>query len=119
MKTCIECEAHLQGRADKKFCSDACRNNFNNRQKSAVTLLMRQINTILKKNRNVLAALMPAENTKLSRDKLLESGFNFSYFTNTYTNKKGLTYFYCYEYGYLPIENNFYLIVKRREEALV
>jgi len=48
----------------------------------------------------------------------LEFGFNFNYFTNTYTNKKGVTYFYCYEYGYLPLENNFYLIVKRREEAL-
>ena len=118
MKTCLECESHLQGRADKKFCSDACRNNFNNREKSAVTILMRQINTILKKNRNVLAALMPEENVKLSRDKLLEFGFNFNYFTNTYTNKKGVTYFYCYEYGYLPLENNFYLIVKRREEAL-
>ena len=54
MKTCLECEANLQGRADKKFCSDACRNNFNNRQKSAVTILVRQVNSVLKKNRNIL-----------------------------------------------------------------
>ncbi len=122
MKTCLECINPIKGRTDKKFCSDACRNNFNNRQKSDVTTKMRQINSILKKNHKVLSSMllnvrdMPNEKIKLSKDRLFELGFNFNYFTNIYTNKKGMTYYYCYEYGYLPIENNYCFLVKRREE---
>ena len=29
--------------------------------------------------------------------------------------KSGKTYFYCYDYGYLPLENDWFLIVKRNE----
>lgn len=122
MKTCLECHDPFQGRSDKKFCSDACRNNFNNKQKSDVSHQMRHINAILKKNHKVLSLLFSAvdaqsgENNKPSKDRLFELGFNFNYFTNIYTNKKGMTYYYCYEYGYRPLENNYYYLVKRREE---
>jgi hypothetical protein len=51
----------------------------------------------------------------MSRDKLLQKGFDFSYFTNTYKTKEGATYYYCYEQGYLPIENNWYLLVEKKE----
>ena len=116
MKTCLECNDPFKGRTDKKFCSDACRNNFNNRQKSDITNRMRQINSILKKNHKVLATLLDDQQAKPSKEKLFELGFNFNYFTNIYTNKKGMTYYYCYEYGYLPLENNYYFLVRRRED---
>ena len=32
--TCPECGDKLKGRADKKFCSDACRNAYNNKLNS-------------------------------------------------------------------------------------
>ena len=38
------------------------------------------------------------------------------YFKHTYTNKKGNTYFFCYDTGYLVLENDWYLLVKRKEE---
>ena len=31
MKKCSNCNAEVQGRKDKVYCSDKCRNNFNNR----------------------------------------------------------------------------------------
>ena len=53
---------------------------------------------------------------KANKEKLQRLGFQFKYFTHTYTNKKGTIYYYCYEYGYLPLENDWYLIVKAKED---
>ena len=36
-KMCPECGKPVFGRIDKKFCSDACRNAFNNKANSAST----------------------------------------------------------------------------------
>ncbi|WP_373397853.1 hypothetical protein V8V91_25590 [Algoriphagus halophilus] len=52
---------------------------------------------------------------KSPRDKLMRAGFNFKYFTHLYTNKKGNQYYYCYDYGYLELEGDWFLIVKGKE----
>ena len=118
IKTCVSCGKPVKGRSDKKFCDDYCRAAHNNDLKSAANNLIRNINNALGKNRRILESLLPAgESTaKASRDKLIEKGFQFKYHTNLYKTKNGTTYFYCYEYGYLPLENNWYLIVKREED---
>ncbi len=78
---------------------------------------MKDINNVLMKNRKILeTALGEKEMEKTTKEKLLQSGLNFKYITHTYTNKKGNTYCFCYEYGYLPLENDWYLIVKRKED---
>jgi predicted nucleic acid-binding Zn ribbon protein len=115
-RKCLACGKALHGRADKKFCNDYCRNAHNNNLKSATTTLVRNINNALLKNRRLLeAALGEEEMQKLPREKLLQQGFQFRFITHTYINKKGNTYFFCYEYGYLPLENDWLLIVKRKE----
>jgi hypothetical protein len=117
--TCQHCGRSIKGRVDKKFCDDACRNAFNNQLKSgAHTALIRNINTILAKNRRVLEALLPAteDMAKTTKEKLLQKGFQFNYLTHTYTNKKGNVYYFCYDMGYLPLDNDWFLIVKRKEE---
>jgi predicted nucleic acid-binding Zn ribbon protein len=118
-KTCESCGKAIKGRIDKKFCDDGCRNNFNNQLKSnSGNKYVRNINNALLKNRRILAAVFGAkdETLKTTRDKLLQQGFQFKYNTHTYTNKKGNVYFFCYDYGYLPLENDWFLLVKRREE---
>jgi predicted nucleic acid-binding Zn ribbon protein len=116
-RECLACGKSLHGRADKKFCNDYCRNAYNNSQKATtITPLVRNINHALLKNRRILeAALGTEEMQKLPKEKLLQQGFQFRFMTHTYTNKKGNTYFFCYEYGYLPLENDWYLVVKRKE----
>ena len=47
--------------------------------------------------------------------KLKEKGFDFQYFTNLYKTKDGVVYYYCYEQGYLPIENDFYVLVIKHD----
>ncbi|MCC5937223.1 MAG: hypothetical protein JJU34_08065 [Lunatimonas sp.] len=115
-RTCQSCGKPLQGRVDKRFCDDYCRNAYNNLRTAASTKIVRNINNALKKNRNILAGLLSeqGEIAKTTKQKLLEEGFQFKYITHTYTNKKGNVYGYCYDYGYLALENDWYLVVRQK-----
>lgn len=116
-KTCPECGDRIIGRVDKKFCSDQCRNTYNNRLNSDSTSLIRNINNILRKNRRVLEELNTKDSkTIVSKDTLLQKGFNFSYNTHTYVTQKGYKYIFCYEQGYLFLEDkNQYLLVTQKD----
>ena len=117
-KTCLFCKKPVKGRSDKKFCDDYCRAAYNNDLKSASNNYIRNVNNALGKNRRILESLLPEgePTAKANQDKLLQLGFQFKYHTHQYTAKNGNNYFYCYEYGYLPLEKNWFLIVKRSEE---
>jgi hypothetical protein len=115
-RTCLECHDILRGRADQKFCSDACRNTFNNRANSDSTALIRNINNALRRNRRILMDFSERKKTKLSRELLFEKGFSFHYYTHIYTTKKGATYHFCYDYGYLLLDDGKYFIVKDLKE---
>lgn len=119
-RTCRSCGTPLRGRVDKKFCNDYCRNLFNNEQKSrnGYSPAVRSINNTLLKNRRILATFLKdqVETARANRDKLLRLGFHFGYQTHMYTTRTGRQYHYCYDYGYLALENDWYLIVKKKEE---
>lgn len=84
-KHCLECGEPLKGRADKKFCDDQCRSNYNNRANSDSTAEIRNINNILRKNRRILSAIVSPEGKgKISKAKLTDKGFNFKYHTHTH-----------------------------------
>ncbi len=113
LKTCLECDIKIVGRIDKKFCSDGCRNSYNNKFNKDSKNLIRTINNRLRKNWRILEQLNPNQKTKIARDKLIEQGFDFKYFTSTYTTKVGTVYFFVYDQGYLPLEGGFCALVKR------
>lgn len=113
--TCPECNDPIKGRSDKKFCSDTCRNSYNNKFNKDATNYMRTVNRVLRKNRIILSKLNPKGKSKATRKTLLERGFEFEYHTNTYTTKAGKTYFFCYEQGLLPLENDLYALVIRQQ----
>lgn len=112
MQTCIECNKSMVGRADKRFCSDICRNSYNNKLNSDSTNLIRNINHTLRKNRRILEEICTDDKAKTTRGNLNSKGFDFNFYTNSRTTQKGSTYFFVYDYGYLPLENDYYLIVK-------
>lgn len=80
---------------------------------------MRNINNALLKNRKVLESILPEgeETAKANKDKLQRLGFQFKYLTHIYTTKTGKTYYYCYDYGYLPLDNDWFLIVKKKKNS--
>ena len=117
MKTreCQECSMKLSGRKDQKFCSDYCRNTFNNRQNEDATKYVRRINNILRKNRRILETLNPKGKITVEGISLAEEGFNFHYYTNIYTTKTGSQYFFCYDQGYLKVGSDRYMLVKKQD----
>jgi predicted nucleic acid-binding Zn ribbon protein len=117
-RNCPECGDKLIGRVDKKFCSDQCRNTYNNRLNSDSNNTVRNINNILRKNRRVLEELNRQDGkTMVTKEILLTNGFNFTFHTHTYTTQKGSTYYYCYEQGYLFLEDrNVFLLVTNKDK---
>ncbi len=114
-RICLECDEKLIGRKDKKFCSDQCRTSFFNRMNSDQSKFMKNINNILRKNRKILESMVSGRSSKVQRHELLDEGFKFSYFTNEYCTKAGKTYRFCYEFGYVPVDINSFMIVQRKE----
>lgn len=111
-KTCLECGEPILGRADKKFCSDLCRNTYNNKANSDVNNFVRNTNNALRRNRKILEELCQDDKSKTTAGTLLNKGFDFNLFTSLRKTQKGSTYFFVYEYGYLELDNDFYLVVK-------
>lgn len=116
MQTCPECGEKLIGRSDKKFCSDACRNSYNNRQNKDSTNLMRSINYLLRKNYRILADLNLEGKTTIPKSKLMAQGFNFDYFTQFVVYKNGAEYRFIYDQGYKFLEDDWILLVKNTSQ---
>lgn len=114
-RKCLECGDNLKGRIDQKFCSDYCRNTYNNRLNSDSTKYIRRINNILRKNRRILHGLNPNGKITVDGITLAEEGFNFHYYTNAYTTKKGSTYYFCYDQGYLRMDNDQFMLVHKQD----
>ena len=118
IRTCPECGEKIIGRIDKKFCTDQCRNTYNNRLNSDTNKFVRNINNILRKNRRILQKLNPdSGKIIISKEKLVRAGFNFNYHTHTYTTRKKDTYVFCYDHGYLhlPDKEQFLLVARSKE----
>ena len=112
-KQCLECGDPVKGRVDKKFCSDYCRNSYNNKVNKDSKNLIRNINNRLRKNHKILSELNLSGKTKTSRTKLYDKGFDFQLFTSIYKTKTGNTYIYIYDQGYLALENELFLLIRR------
>ncbi len=116
-KLCEACGKKVHGRNDKKFCNDYCRNFYHNQQRLPESYTVKYIIATLKKNRDILRlTLANEEMLKTTKARLTDRGFNFQYITHLYENKKGNIYYFCFEYGYLPLDHDWYLIVKRQSD---
>ncbi|MBC7381996.1 MAG: hypothetical protein H7296_03265 [Bacteroidia bacterium] len=116
-RVCNFCEEIIRGRQDKKFCDDACRSAFNNKINCDQTNTMRNINNVLRKNRRILEGLLSCVKegkTKVSGKKIQELGFIFNFHTHTQTTKTGAQYFFCYDYGYMTLKNDYLIVIKKK-----
>ena len=109
---CLHCDEKLIGRVDKRFCDDQCRNAWHNSNPKHSEAFVKKINKILRKNRSIMRFSSPEGKTTVRKDFLLDLGFNFKYITNIYTTKNKNNYNFCYDYGYLLLEDAKVLIVK-------
>ncbi len=51
--------------------------------------------------------------TKTTRAKLMSKGFDFEFFTSILNTKTGNTYYFLYDQGYMILENDYYMLVKK------
>lgn len=105
MKFCLSCSKELVGRTDKKFCDAQCRSTYHNQNRPQHEITIQRINSMLRRNRSLLAHFSPSGKTTVEREILFKSGYNFDSFTNMYTFKTG-TYYFCYDYGFLPVKDD-------------
>lgn len=109
---CLDCGAKLRGRSDKKFCSDHCRNNYNNMLNRDINSLVRNVHALLRKNRRILSELFESEKRKIHIDALLVLGYNLSFFTHMVETESGDVFKYCYEFGYKEAGDNYIELIR-------
>ena len=114
-RVCLECGESIVGRTDKKFCTDACRNIYHYRSNNAPINYVRNVVNALKRNRRILMELNDGVQgvKKVHRDRLVDKGYNFMYHTNIYRTRKGNTYVFCFEHGYLELNDDWLALVRR------
>ena len=111
---CLECNDAFRGRSDKKFCSDDCRSRHYHKRKGNQISRVRGINYILKRNRSILDKFTQEGKRKVRRNKLLELGFSFEFFTHMKENTSGTQFKFCYDQGYSTREDgSIYLKVEK------
>lgn len=106
-KKCLDCGITIRGRTDKKFCSDQCRNSYNNRLNRDSNNYVRNVHGVLRKNRRILGDLYDEGRLRIHKDALFAMGYNFSFFTHMVETTDGHEYHYCFEYGYRDDGNDF------------
>jgi hypothetical protein len=112
MGKCIECGEKLTGRVGQKYCSEYCKSSFhykNNKQKEASTYV--KIDNQLKLNRSILKKYNLSGQSQIKKEMLLKEGFDFNYYTHTWTAKNGNLYFFGYEFGFRDLKDGKYMLI--------
>jgi hypothetical protein len=116
MLNCIQCGPKIVGRSDKKYCSLACKNQYQHQYHKQARSVTQQIDTILHRNRQILAILMGEKRNKmtLARLELDAMGFNFKYITGIYTNSQGKLYHYVYDFAWMEFSSQEVMVVRKK-----
>lgn len=113
--TCLECSSRLKGRLDKKFCDDNCRSAYHNKSYRNDKEITREINAVLRKNRQILKELYEkTSNGTAEIDKLtlLKKGFEFNYLTQIHKHVTNEIANCCYEFGYRELQEGKVELIK-------
>lgn len=119
-KKCKECGKKinpLKGRADRQYCNELCKNRYHNKRLNEDSVELKRIERILRKNHGILKRLfLRKDNDSIERERMLKDGFDFSYHTHRIITKiKKNEFIFCYGYGYRPVNENKYKIIKAFE----
>jgi hypothetical protein len=113
--TCLNCDKVIRsGRIDKKFCGEACKNEFHNAEKIREHAAIKKIDLALKKNRRILKRLLAGRQEEMfPKSVLVKAGFDFDLHTHHLISKvKQMEYIFCYDYGYRSAEKDQVKVVK-------
>jgi len=116
MTKCRICSKELAGRSDRKFCSARCKNYYHTNLRRVTDGAVKQINTILHRNRSILLEILGKQKTQVRIDRIIldRKKFNFKYLTHFQVNSQGKTYHYVYDMAWMEFSDNEVLIVRKR-----
>jgi hypothetical protein len=102
------CKNVVEGRADRKFCSDYCKSDYHyqKRKSSSKEYFKKTVDDIIRLNRRILQEYNLAGKTTIRKSEILNKGFNPRFFTHYWKNSKGDTYLFCYDQGFKEVIDN-------------
>ena len=115
IRHCPICGEALQGRKDKVFCSKSCKNEYHRNRQRQHLEFSKAIDKILHRNWVVLAELHETIGRRrfyVPMSDLLQIGFKPKYYTTTEINKKGKTYYYVYNFGWMHFSEKKVMILR-------
>ncbi len=114
-KYCLYCSEEIKGRSDKQFCNPHCKSAFHNQKPNSEEAFIRGINKQLRQNRSALKKACPLGKATVRKEFLKTLGMDFKYSTHVWKGKASQIYYFCYDYGYAPIEDpNKVLIIQQQ-----
>ena len=97
---CLECGDEIRyGRSDKKFCCDACKNRYHNRQAHDSRQFRQMVHSILDRNYLILDSLRRTTLKNIPLSDLERMGFRLDFFTSCGLPSKRESYM-CYDIRY-------------------
>ena len=107
MRACPNCKEEIVGRKNKVFCTPYCKSAFNyEKDKNKPLTRFKVVDNQLKLNSKILAKYNQAGKATIRKELIIDEGFDPKLITGWWKNKKGDTYLFCYEYGFLAREEN-------------
>ena len=97
-KACLTCGEKLTGRADKKYCNEACKNEFHNQKIGQRSPVEKQQLLVARKNRSILSEIEASGRAEIGVKDLERSGFNFEGLTGLKMLGKGNFLLCCFDY---------------------
>lgn len=117
-KLCLYCNKEIIGRSDKQFCDIHCKSAFNNSKYNSNENFIRNINKQMRKNRSALRTACPLGKATVRKTFLIKLGMNFKFLTHTYKSNNGNLYYFCYDYGYMPINDPEKVLIIQQQDYM-
>lgn len=108
VRRCADCGCQINGRKNRRFCSDSCRVNYHNTLAQAEKPLIRKVNKILKNNRTILEHRFNSGLKQVSRHELEMLGYLFAWHTGCFNGDCRMQQ--VYEYTLCQLEPEVYEI---------
>ena len=115
---CLYCHTEIKGRSDKKFCDSNCRSAYHNQTPKSDEQYIRKINKQLRKNRSALRTACPLGKATVRKSFLLSLGMDFRYHTHSWLSNSGITYYFCYDYGFAQVQDKLKVLIVQQQDYM-
>ncbi len=112
---CKICKKYITGRIDKIFCSIECKNYYHTNLRKATRVVVKEIDTILHRNRSILLEILGKNRIQIKVNRILleKKKFRFKYHTHLHVNKNNKTFYYVYDLSWMEFSDD-EILIKRK-----